>query len=203
MDKKIQDLREHYSLQTLERSDLLDKPIDQFRSWFSEALNSNILEPNAMTLSTSIDGRSKSRIVLLKEIDPEGFIFYTNYQSEKGREIAQNKYVSLNFLWKEIQRQVRIEGIATKITEDRSTAYAQSRPRESQIGAWVSNQSEVIQDRSILEKKQNELVEKFGDTDPIPRPAHWGGYIVKPDMIESWQGAMFLEETAKTSTFCS
>lgn len=188
MDKKIQDLREHYSLQKLDESDLLENPINQFQAWFSNAMDSNILEPNAMTLSTSKDGRVKSRIVLLKEIDKEGFIFYTNYQSDKGQEIAQNKYVALNFLWKEIQRQVRIEGIASKITEERSTAYAQSRPRGSQIAAWVSNQSEAIIDRSIIEKKQAELIEQFKDQDEIPKPPHWGGYIVRPDVIEFWQG---------------
>jgi len=188
MDKKIQDLREHYSLQTLDESDLIDNPIDQFKAWFSNAMDSNILEANAMTLSTSQNGRVKSRIVLLKEIDEEGFIFYTNYNSDKGQEIAQNKFVALNFLWKDIQRQVRIEGIALKISEKRSTTYAQSRPRGSQIGAWVSNQSEIIHDRSILEKKQSELIAKFKAKDQIPKPPHWGGYIVKPEMIEFWQG---------------
>lgn len=188
MDKKIQDLREHYSLQTLDLSDLMQDPIEQFRSWFSDAMKANILEPNAMSLSTVIDNRAKSRIVLLKEIDTEGFIFYTNYRSDKGIEIAQNKFVALNFLWKDIQRQVRIEGVASKISEERSNTYAQSRPRASQIGAWVSNQSSIIEDRKILEEKQSELNNKFGNEDRIPKPPHWGGFIVKPDLIEFWQG---------------
>lgn len=188
MDKKIQDLREHYSLQTLHRSDLTDDPMDQFKSWFADARGADILEPNAMTLSTTIQGRVKSRIVLLKEIDPEGLIFYTNYNSDKAQEIEGNNVVALNFLWKEIQRQVRIEGVATKISEERSVVYAHGRPRGSQIGAWVSDQSTIIKDRESLEKRQAELTEKFRDTNPIPKPPHWGGYLIKPDLVEFWQG---------------
>jgi len=188
MDKKIQDLREHYSLQTLHKSDLTENPMDQFNLWFSDARAANILEPNAMTLSTTIQGRAKSRIVLLKELDPEGFIFYTNYTSSKAQEIAENNNVALNFLWKELQRQVRIEGTSSKISEERSTIYAQGRPRGSQIGAWVSDQSKIIEDRKSLEKRQAELTEKFREEELIPKPPHWGGYLVKPDLIEFWQG---------------
>lgn len=188
MDKNIQDLREHYSLQTLDKSDLLANPIDQFRKWFDDACKANILEPNAMTLSTSVDRKVFSRVVLLKEIPDDGFIFYTNYNSAKGKELAANPNVSLNFLWKEIQRQVRIQGTVSKISEEQSTTYAQSRPRASQIGAWVSSQSEVINDRSILEDRQAELAAQFKDADQILKPPHWGGYLIKVDMIEFWQG---------------
>ncbi len=188
MDKQIQDLRQHYALQTLDESDVLPDPIAQFRKWFDDALESNILEPNAMTLSTSVEAKVHSRVVLLKEIREDGFIFYTNYESAKGKELAANPSVSLNFLWKEIQRQVRIEGVASQISEEQSTAYAQSRPRTSQIGAWVSAQSEVIKDRSVLEDKQAALEAQFKDVEQIPKPPHWGGYLITADMIEFWQG---------------
>ena len=188
MDKQIQDLRQHYALQTLDESDVLANPIDQFRNWFDDAMEANILEPNAMTLSTSVEGKVHSRIVLLKEIRKDGFVFYTNYESAKGREMEANAYVSLLFLWKEIQRQVRIEGVVSKISEEQSTAYAQSRPRASQIGAWVSSQSEVIKDRTVLEDKQVELEAQFKGAEQIPKPPHWGGYLVKVEMIEFWQG---------------
>lgn len=188
MDKHIQDLRQHYALQTLDESDVLANPITQFRKWFDDALEANILEPNAMTLSTSVDGKVHSRVVLLKEIREDGFIFYSNYESAKGKEMESNVNVSLLFLWKEIQRQVRIEGVVSKISEEQSIAYAQSRPRASQIGAWVSAQSEVIKDRSVLEDKQAELEVQFKDVEQIPKPPHWGGYLIKVDMIEFWQG---------------
>lgn len=188
MDKSIQDLREHYALQSLDESDVLSDPIAQFSLWFDEARESTILEPNAFILSTSVKDKVHSRVLLLKEINKEGFVFYTNYQSDKGREIEENKNVSISFLWKEIQRQVRIEGVASKVAEDRSTAYAQSRPRSSQIGAWVSEQSQIIKDRSVLEKRQAEFEEKFKDLENIPKPPHWGGYLVKPHLIEFWQG---------------
>lgn len=188
MDKRLQDLREHYALQSLDESEVLADPIAQFRVWFNDALESTILEPNAFTLSTSVQDIVHSRVLLLKEINAEGFIFYTNYDSDKGKEIEQNSHVSLNFLWKDIQRQVRVEGVASKISEEQSLAYAQSRPRSSQIGAWVSAQSQIIKDRSVLENRQTELEEQFKDIALIPKPPHWGGYLVKPNLIEFWQG---------------
>lgn len=188
MDKRISDLRQNYSQSELNESDLLANPIDQFRQWFDEALNAEILEPNAASLSTSVDAKVHSRIILLKEIDPEGFVFYTNYESAKGTEIESNPNVALCFLWKEIERQVRIEGTAAKIPKERSEAYAQSRPRTSQIGAWVSEQSTVIKSREVIEKSLAETTVRFEGTEHIPKPEHWGGYLIKPTMIEFWQG---------------
>lgn len=188
MDKNLHDIRQHYSLKTLDEADLNSDPMTQFRIWFDDSLTANILEPNAMTLSTSVESRVHSRVVLLKEIDEEGFVFYTNYNSAKGIEMEHNAFVAANFLWKEIQRQVRIEGKINKISEQRSVAYAQSRPRGSQIGAWVSDQSQVIESRQALEKKQAEIEALYKDQDTIPKPPHWGGYIIKPTMIEFWQG---------------
>ena len=188
MDKRISDLRQNYSQSELNESDLLENPIDQFRQWFDEALSAEILEPNAASLSTSVDSKVHSRIILLKEIDPEGFVFYTNYESAKGLEIQSNPNVSLCFLWKEIERQVRIEGTAEKISKERSEQYAQSRPRSSQIGAWVSAQSTIINSREVIEKRLADTTARFEGVEKIPKPEHWGGYIIRPTMIEFWQG---------------
>ncbi len=188
MDKRISDLRLNYSKRQLDKQDLDTDPIKQFRQWFDEALEANIPEPNAMTLSTSVDQKVFSRIVLLKQITDLGFVFFTNYDSAKGKEMAINDNVALCFLWKEIERQVRIEGHVQKISEEDSLAYAKSRPRSSQIGAWVSDQSQVIASREVIEKKLKETEERFDDTDDIPKPPHWGGYLVVPEVVEFWQG---------------
>jgi pyridoxamine 5'-phosphate oxidase len=189
MNLDIKDLRQEYSNEPLNLTDVDPNPFAQFRHWFSEALDSSVLEPNAMTLSTiTLDGRPTARVVLLKEFNPEGFVFFTNYESRKGQELAKNPHACLVFNWLELARQVRIEGQVERIPEEDSTAYFQSRPRGSQIGAWASPQSSPLADRSVLEKRLKELNEKYGDFDTLPRPEHWGGYLLRPSLIEFWQG---------------
>ena len=188
MNKDIQALRENYSYATLDRSDLLADPIQQFNKWFDEARQAEIVEPNAMTLSTMDGERVYARIVLLKEVTREGFVFYTNYESAKGRQMGAQPRVALTFLWKEIERQVRIEGVAQRMSEAQSATYFKSRPKASQIGAWVSQQSSVISDRSILESRKAKLELQYQDQNTLEKPEHWGGYLVTADMIEFWQG---------------
>lgn len=184
-------MRRNYSLHELDESSVADQPITQLRTWFAEAVDSQLLEPNAMTLATvNRHGQPTARVVLLKEIRDQGLVFYTNYESRKGEEIDHNPRVCLNFLWLELQRQVRIEGRALRIHDDESRTYFQSRPKESQIGAWVSQQSRVIASRVILEKQYRELEEKYANEDHLPLPPFWGGYLVEPDLIEFWQGRM-------------
>lgn len=180
-------LRENYTKGSLDVSDVSPLPIDQFQKWFDEAISSELLEPNALLLSTvSAEGKPSARIVLLKGIDT-GFKFYTNYLSRKGTELIENPNGCITFFWNELERQVRIEGLIKKVSPQDSDAYFQSRPRSSQIGAWVSNQSMVISDRMVLEDREKHLIEKFGN-DPIPRPPHWGGYRLVPTYMEFWQG---------------
>ena len=189
MNKEISALRESYTLSTLSREDLAIDPMDQFKAWFDNARSAEILEPNAMTLATvNKDQLPSSRVVLLKEIESDGIVFYTNYDSQKAKDISVNPNVCLNFLWKEIQRQVRIEGIATKVSEAQSLKYFQSRPKGSQIGAWVSAQSTVIQSRDILEKAKLDLELKYQDVDSLPLPPFWGGYKITATAYEFWQG---------------
>lgn len=189
MAKNIADLRENYSKAQLDRPDLSDDPIVQFKTWFDQALNANILEPNAMTLATcGANNVPAARIVLLKEITDSGIVFYTNYESAKAKSIEENPNVSCVFLWKEIERQVRITGTATKISRERTDAYAHSRPRGSQIGAWTSPQSQVIQNRDILEQQKQEMIDRFEGQAVIPTPPYWGGYEITINEIEFWQG---------------
>jgi pyridoxamine 5'-phosphate oxidase len=189
MNRDIEDMRMNYTKGNLDEDSVLDNPIDQFKVWFEEATNSQILEPNALILATvNKNNIPSARTVLLKEIDPGGFIFYTNYRSEKGQDIADNNNVSMVFLWKEIERQVRISGIAEKIDPSRSEKYFHKRPKGSQIGAWVSPQSTIIESRAVLENKKREIEKKYQDHDQLPLPEFWGGYIVKPVAIEFWQG---------------
>lgn len=187
MSNSIANIRNEYSLTGLHENDLEPDPLKQFEKWFGDVLHSGLDEPNAMLLSTNSADRPTGRIVLLKGLDTRGFIFFTNYRSRKGKEMEENPNVALTFFWKELERQVRIEGQIEKTTAVESDAYHYSRPRGSQIGAWVSDQSEVIESREFLEQKQKALEEKFADQ-PVPRPAHWGGYRVIPDYIEFWQG---------------
>ena len=192
----IADLRQDYSLQSLDIEDVAQDPIEQFKKWFDEALKSEILEPNAMTLATATaEGKPSARVVLLKDINNQGFTFFTNYDSRKGEEMTANPSVALCFGWLELQRQVRIEGTIERINEAESDAYFQSRPIGSQIGAWSSPQSKVILSRDFLEKREEFYKKQFNisedsknDDAAIPRPEHWGGYVVKPTMIEFWQG---------------
>ena len=172
----------------LDETTINSNPILQFNTWFDEVEKAGISDANSMNLSTSTpDGRPSSRIVLLKELNAEGFIFYTNYQSQKGLEIESNPFGALSFYWKEISRQVRIEGPIEKVSFEKSDEYFKTRPRGSQIGAWSSPQSNRIEKRIILEEREAKLIEKFKDKE-IPRPAQWGGYILLPEMVEFWQG---------------
>ncbi len=185
----LEDLREDYRIARLDEGDCETNPIEQFGKWFREAKTSHLKEPNAMTLATATrDGSPSSRIVLLKEFSEAGFFFYTNYESQKGRECETNPHVALTFFWAELERQVRVEGIVSRIDSGKSEAYFRSRPRGSRIGAWVSNQSESIENRAVLEKRLAELEFRFAGTDDIPPPAYWGGYCVRPARIEFWQG---------------
>ena len=183
----IADIRRDYKLQSLNEADVALNPIDQFATWWDEAIASNIDEVNAMALATATnDGKPSSRIVLLKGYSKAGFTFFTNYNSHKGQQIANNPFVAGVFFWKELERQVRIEGSIEKLSDADSDAYFYSRPSGSKIGAWSSPQSSVIHNRLVLENNEQQFKVKFGDN--IPRPAHWGGYIVKPNLIEFWQG---------------
>ncbi|MEO6980444.1 MAG: pyridoxamine 5'-phosphate oxidase [Mucilaginibacter sp.] len=186
--EKLENIRTDYSASALSESNTKADPIKQFEVWFNEAEKANVPEFNAMTLATAThDGRPSARIVLLKGIYPEGFVFYTNYLSRKGKEIAKNPVCALTFFWPLMERQVRIEGTLEKITKEQSEKYFHSRPKNSQIGATVSPQSQEIDSRDILEKKWNELSAEYADKE-VPKPSFWGGYIVKPRMVEFWQG---------------
>jgi pyridoxamine 5'-phosphate oxidase len=188
MSRNIADLRRDYALAELDEDSVNPDPIAQFHAWFDEAVNAEVPEPNAMTLATvDGDGRPHARIVLLKEADSNGFVFYTNYQSTKGGELAVNPHASLVFLWKELERQVRIEGVVSPVSAEESEAYFRTRPRGSQIGALASNQSRVVADRRTLDQRFAEFDARYRDRD-IPRPAHWGGYRLSPEVLEFWQG---------------
>ncbi|ERM82579.1 hypothetical protein P872_04505 [Rhodonellum psychrophilum GCM71 = DSM 17998] len=184
---KISDIRIDYSLKSLDLNDVLPSPIEQFKIWLNEAIQAKVLEVNAMNLATvKEDGRPNSRIVLLKGVD-SGLVFFTNYSSTKGIELEKNPYVSVTFFWAELERQVRIMGKVSKIKGEESDEYFFSRPFSSQIGAWVSPQSEAIEDREFLEKRDVALREKF-DPDTIKRPMHWGGFRIDVSEVEFWQG---------------
>lgn len=184
----IADIRKDYSKKMLQETDVNADAIEQFKIWWTEAVDSAIDEVNAMTLATaSAQGKPSARVVLLKGFNESGFIFFTNYHSQKASEIEENPRVSLVFFWKELERQVRIDGTIKKITAEDSDEYFYSRPVESRIGAWASPQSKVIASRKVIEENVVELEKSFaGKT--IDRPPHWGGYIIKPAVIEFWQG---------------
>jgi pyridoxamine 5'-phosphate oxidase len=185
----IAQIREDYSLATLDETVAGDNPIFLFEKWFKEAEAAAIIDVNAMSLAT-IDATLQPhlRTVLLKGIEDNGFVFYTNYQSKKGQDISHNNKVALLFFWKELQRQIRIEGIASKLSEVVSDQYFNSRPRGSKIGAIASPQSQVLADREHLEQAVATLQQKYIDTEMIPRPLYWGGYTVHPSKMEFWQG---------------
>ena len=184
----LQNLRQDYKAAELSENDIVNNPITQFEKWFENAANAEIFEPNAMTLATADkSGRPNARMVLLKGVDKEGFSFYSNYLSQKGKELKRNPLACLVFHWGELERQVRIEGKVEKLDKETSEAYFHSRPTGSKIGAIVSPQSQVIDDREILETKMEEATEYY-EGKKIPKPAHWGGYLVKPTTIEFWQG---------------
>lgn len=188
MNKKtdLAALRLNYVLNELVEENVLENPIKQFEKWFNEAVDAKVLEPNAMHLATISNGKPHGRIVLLKGFDESGFTFFTNYESNKGKEINEIPFASLTFFWGAMERQVRIEGQIVKTTPSESDEYFQVRPRGSQIGAWVSHQSTIVT-REELEARQKELEAQYGDGF-IPRPPYWGGYRVIPEKIEFWQG---------------
>ena len=187
--KNIQDIRQDYTQSTLDDKDVFEQPIRQFEKWLNDALEAKVEEPTAMTLATiNENGSPEARIVLLKGVDEKGFRFFTNYDSAKGKNIANNNKVALVFFWKKLERQVRILGEAYPLSEEESLAYFQSRPKGSQIGAWASPQSQKIEDRGLLEANVAALEEQYADQEVLPKPPHWGGYIVRPYQIEFWQG---------------
>jgi len=183
----LRDIRKQYLFSTLDENNVLPNPFDQFEAWLQDAIDSDQLEPTAMVLST-VDEHSQphSRVVLLKELTLESFIFYTNYEGHKAQQMAWNNQVSLVFFWSTLERQVRVEGRVEKISEVLSTSYFKSRPVDSQLGAWASPQSQLIRSKDFLEQQFQYYQQKFGDK--IPKPPHWGGYAVKPTSIEFWQG---------------
>jgi len=184
----LADIRREYASRALDEKDAHADPMQQFTLWFDEALKSQLLDVNAMTLATaSGKGEPSARTVLLKDVDEHGFVFYTNYDSTKGRDLAENPRASLLFFWAELERQVRINGSVTRTTRAESDQYFHSRPVESQIGAASSNQSQPVAGRSQLEQRYAELAAKYKDS-IVPLPASWGGYRVTPDAIEFWQG---------------
>ena len=188
MDEKIADIRKDYSHKSLEETEIESNPIKQFGNWWKEALEANITEVNAMTVATSsADGMPSARIMLLKGFSEKGFIFFTNYNSFKGRQLTENPRVCLVFFWKELERQVRITGIIEKTSNAENDAYFQSRPKASQVGAITSPQSQVIESRQWLDDRYKKLTEQ-SEKIAIQRPLHWGGYLVKPVIIEFWQG---------------
>jgi len=189
MQKDIAAIREDYGKYSLDERDVHPDPVQQFRKWFDEAVRAKVPETNAMVLSTiSPDGFPSSRVVLLKDVRPDGFSFFTNYGGKKGRSIAENDKVSLLFFWAELQRQVRIEGRAEQLPATDSDEYFALRPKASRIGAIASPQSQVIESRAVLEAKVDELTAAFSGTEFVPRPDFWGGYLVRPVRMEFWQG---------------
>jgi pyridoxamine 5'-phosphate oxidase len=188
MDTSVADLRKDYTLQGLSETDADPNPFKQFQIWFDQALAAQLPEPNAMTLATATsDGKPSARMVLLKNFDERGFVFYTNYKSHKGQELADNPQAALVFWWAELERQVRIEGRVEKVSDQESDEYFHSRPLNSRLGAWVSEQSQAIASREFLELRLQELKTQYENQD-VPRPTHWGGFRVIPIVIEFWQG---------------
>lgn len=187
--KEIASIREEYSKYSLTEEDIVADPIQQFEIWFEQAISASVLEPNAMALATlNNEGFPVSRIVLLKDIKPSGFSFFTNYESSKGKDILANNKVSVLFFWPELQRQVRIEGVVEKIENDESDEYFASRPRGSRLGAIASPQSTVLVSREKLEERVAQVEKEYEGIEDIPRPLFWGGYQIKPVRVEFWQG---------------
>lgn len=188
MKDLVADIRKDYTLKTLDITDLNPNPISQFRLWMEEAIHAQVPEVNAFVLSTvSAEGKPSGRVVLLRDGNESGFSFFTNYLSRKGEDIAATPYASATFFWEPLQRQVRIAGTIEKLSATDSDEYFASRPRESQLGAWASHQSQILDTRQTLEERLIELDQQYKDQ-PIPRPPHWGGYLIKPTEIEFWQG---------------
>jgi pyridoxamine 5'-phosphate oxidase len=186
---KYASLRQEYKKHQLSEDNIAPDPLTQFDLWFQEAVASGVMEPNAFTLATvGENGTPSARVLLLKGVDQGGFVFYTNYHSDKARNIKQFPVGCMNFLWLELERQIRISGPISKVSREESEIYFHSRPRESQIGAWVSPQSDVIRSRDVLDTNLAMMVDKFKDVEKIPLPDQWGGYRLVPVEIEFWQG---------------
>ena len=187
-DPHLAALRREYKRHTLSEAEVDRSPIAQFQRWFGEAIAARVPEPNAMILATATaGGRPSARTVLLKGVDERGFVFYTNYESRKGQELAENPWAALVFLWVELERQVRIEGTVGQTTAEESDAYYASRPLGSRVGAWASRQSQVLPSRESLEQRMRELAAEYQQRD-VPRPPYWGGYRLRPVAVEFWQG---------------
>ncbi|GAB2536839.1 pyridoxamine 5'-phosphate oxidase [Rufibacter soli] len=185
----LADIRINYSLKELTVEAVSPDPFQQFGTWMQEALSAKVEEPTAFTLSTcSAQGKPSARVVLLKALESEGFVFYTNYESRKGQQLLENPFAALTFFWPALERQVRVEGTVERVSAQASDDYFHSRPRGSQIGAWSSPQSQPIQDRQVLDILAKEYEAKFADQEVVPRPPHWGGYLVRPLKVEFWQG---------------
>ena len=190
MDKSSLDyagFRHEYIGAGLRRANLDPDPIKQFENWFTAAFQARILDANAMTLSTCVDSKPSARVVLLKDFDQRGFVFFTNYASEKGQELEKNPNVALVFYWMEVERQIRIQGAVEKTSREESEKYFHRRPIGAQLGAWASPQSQVIDGRRVLDARLEEMKQRFV-AGPVPLPPHWGGFRVKPERIEFWQG---------------
>jgi pyridoxamine 5'-phosphate oxidase len=184
----LRDLRHEYAARGLDESELEADPIVMFGRWMADAVEAGIGEPNAMVLATvAASGHPAARTVLLKGLDQDGFVFYTNYSSRKGQELAANPACALLFPWHDLERQVRVEGTAARMPEEENQEYFSARPRGSQVGAWASPQSTVVESRSALDRLYDEAAERFGDGQ-IPVPPHWGGFRVRPETVEFWQG---------------
>jgi pyridoxamine 5'-phosphate oxidase len=189
MDRSIADLRRNYTRDGLQEAQAGDDPMALFRAWFDQAVQADVPEPNAMTLCTvRSDGSPAARVVLLKDVRPEGMTFFTNHESDKGVQLAGEARVALVFLWLELERQVRVEGTATRIPHDEAARYFALRPRGSQIGAHASSQSRPVADRATMEARFAELEAAWADDVPVPCPPFWGGYLVRPQRWEFWQG---------------
>ncbi|RDC63145.1 pyridoxamine 5'-phosphate oxidase [Adhaeribacter pallidiroseus] len=185
----LADIRKNYARQELHESLVSPDPLQQFNTWLQEAIQANLPEPTAMVLATADpEGVPSARVVLLKGVTDQGFMFFTNYLSHKGQDMARNPAVALTFFWPELERQIRVEGLVTKASSLESDQYFGSRPLGSQIGAWASPQSKPVTNREQLEAANQEYERKFAGLANIPRPEHWGGYLVQPDLIEFWQG---------------
>jgi len=184
----LSQIRKDYSQRSLSRDAVLEDPLKQLQQWLDEAMRSEVMEPTAMTLATvNNQGRPSARTVLLKEFTEAGVVLYTNYNSRKARQLVIRPFAALVLFWPELERQVRLEGRVKKVGPEQSDRYFLSRPYKSQLGAWVSNQSQVIPDRTYLEKKMEKISERFKHQ-PMHRPPHWGGYQLLPDRVEFWQG---------------
>lgn len=184
----LHQMRQEYAAGSLNETNMPHNPMEVFNAWLDFAINSGLTEPNAMTVATATaDGKPSARVVLLKEVNDNGFVFFTNYMSRKGRELIVNPEVAIVFDWHNLERQVRVEGRAEKLSAEESEAYFNERPEDAKIGAWASPQSKIVKDREELEKHLEEIEEQFEDM-PVHRPSHWGGYLIRPSVIEFWQG---------------